>query len=264
MGVVGASVRTLYQTRSSLSTGRYYPSSRLRKIASANDGSVGTKSKSEAIIARPIFGIVAALTSDGVIGINGRLPWNDVPIPRDRDHFVNLTRNKILIVGRKTFAEEDPTGAHIDHVRLCIVVSKTMDASDLVGRNDCGSADEGDNASVPEVKFARSFEEALELASLESLEINGRKVDDDEPLDKNGTINCWVAGGERIYREALQHGNVSEVHLTRVDMTVDLTTRKTNTVAFFPVEYLDRYGFEEVSMVNSGICSFSVYKQRPT
>ena len=53
------------------------------------------------------------------------------PISLDRDHFVNLTRGKILIVGCRTFADEDPTGGNVGHVRLCIVVSRTLDASDV-------------------------------------------------------------------------------------------------------------------------------------
>lgn len=57
----------------------------------------------------PKFGIIAALTKDGIIGTNGKLPW--ASIAQDRDHFVNTTRNKILIVGRKTFADEDQTGS---------------------------------------------------------------------------------------------------------------------------------------------------------
>src|SRR5210317_2225901 len=91
-----------------------YPSSfNLRKIAT-----ITTKSNFH----RPYFGIVAAVSKNGVIGVNGSLPsWN---IPQDRNHFVNLTRNKILIVGRKTFSE-DKSGNHINHVRVCIVISKT-------------------------------------------------------------------------------------------------------------------------------------------
>ena len=202
-------------------------------------------------VVRPRFGIVAALASDGVIGINGGLPWTE-PIPQDRDHFVNLTRNKVLIVGRKTFAEEDPTGAHISHVRVCIVVSRTMDASDLVARND-----EGDIASQsPELKLASSFNEALDLASqLSDTAATG------ESQNSNDTINCWVGGGQYIYQEALQHDNATEVHLTHVDMKADITEK--NAVAYFPVEHLKRHGFEEVSRVDSGICSFSLYKRQP-
>ncbi|KAL7430261.1 hypothetical protein ACHAXH_004267 [Discostella pseudostelligera] len=115
---------------------------------------------------QPTFGIIAALTKDGVIGIDGVLPWKlrmqDAPtnISLDRDRFVALTSNKILILGRRTFADEDPTGEHVKHARLCIVVSKTMNLSDLVvvKRN---------NEVGPTVMLARSFDEALDTASNE-------------------------------------------------------------------------------------------------
>lgn len=211
---------------------------------------------------KPIFGIVSALTKDGVIGINGQLPWN-VPIPQDRDHFVNLTRNKILIVGRKTFAEEDPTGAHINHVRVCIVVSKTMSATDLVDRNNGNGISTGEGDESPEVKLARSFDEALDLASHEIL-LGNEMIDGDgcgKHLGKNGLIECWVAGGERIYQEALQHNNASEVHLTHVDMSVGQA--KTNSIAYFPLVYVERHGFQEVSRINNGICAFCMYRRQP-
>lgn len=239
----------------SLGSSRYYHlSPHIRKITSVANSNT---------LQKPIFGIVAALTKDGVIGIDGHLPWN-VPIPQDRDHFINLTRNKILIVGRKTFAEEDPTGAHINHVRVCIVVSKTMSATDLVHRNDGISIGEGyESPGGPEVKLARSFDEALDLASHEILLGNEIIGDDrccDAHLSENGPIECWVAGGERIYQEALQHSNASDVHLTHVDMTADQTT--TNSIAYFPSVHAERYGFEEVSRINNGICSFCIYKRQ--
>jgi dihydrofolate reductase len=200
-----------------------------------------------------IFGIVAAVTKDGVIGVDGGLPWNE-PIPLDRGHFVDLTRDRILIVGRKTYADEDPTGSHIGHVRVCIVVSRTIDPSDLADRNDA-------RGDFPVVKLARSFDEALDMASDEissgegTAEGRGENVGD----CKSETIECWVAGGERIYSEALRHGNANEVHLTHIDKSVDRTTNR--DIARFPMACLKDHGFEEISRRNSGICSFRVYKR---
>src|SRR6056300_1546715 len=59
------------------------------------------------------FGIVAAMTQNQVIGVNGSLPWKN--LTQDKNHFINLTRNKVLIVGRKTFALEDPSLSHVRH-----------------------------------------------------------------------------------------------------------------------------------------------------
>lgn len=44
--------------------------------------------------------IVAAVAENGVIGFNGKLPWN---LPEDLKHFQELTKNSTVIMGRKTF-----------------------------------------------------------------------------------------------------------------------------------------------------------------
>lgn len=203
-----------------------------------------------------VFGIVAAIANEGAIGINGKLPWHTTPISIDRDHFVNLTRNKIIIIGRKTFANEDPTGSHIQHVRVCIVVSKTMEQIDLT------NAYTKDNGDCPVVRLARSFKDALMMVS-EYIE----DIEDDihfrcDHIDGNhdvmtDKIQCWVAGGENIYREALRHNNAVEVHLTHVNMSIDTTTNC--DVVYFPMASLVEHGFQETFRRDEGICSFCVY-----
>eukprot|EP00584_Thalassiosira_punctigera_P024664 CAMPEP_0172552760 /NCGR_PEP_ID=MMETSP1067-20121228/47177_1 /TAXON_ID=265564 ORGANISM="Thalassiosira punctigera, Strain Tpunct2005C2" /NCGR_SAMPLE_ID=MMETSP1067 /ASSEMBLY_ACC=CAM_ASM_000444 /LENGTH=140 /DNA_ID=CAMNT_0013340813 /DNA_START=454 /DNA_END=876 /DNA_ORIENTATION=+ len=121
--------------------------------------------------------------------------------------------------------------------------------------------------SGPDVMLARSFDEALDLA-LRELPV---KFDVDVPWggvsrNESGSIDCWVGGGERIYREALQHDNVSEVHLTHIDMTLDIDQSDVSksAVAYFPLEDLERNGFEETSRVQGGrLCTFCVYKRGP-
>lgn len=125
-------------------------------------------------------------------------------------------------------------------------MSRTIDASDLVsGRGD---------KTGPDVKLARTFNEALHL----SRELSGNN----DLCKTDGDIDCWVAGGECIYREALQHSNCQEVHLTHIDMTVEHQTSEENSIAHFPIDCLAQNGFEEVSRVNSGLCTFSVYKRQ--
>ena len=202
-----------------------------------------------------VFGIVSAITNEGVIGINGKLPWYTTPISIDRDHFVNLTRNKILIIGRKTFANEDPTGSHIKHVSVCIVVSKTMQHIDFA---DAYNKDDGD---FPVVRLARSFKDALEIVSeyVEDDVQNSCDRIDGYHFVMTDKIQCWVAGGENIYREALRHNNAVEVHLTHVDMSIDTTLKC--EVVYFPMASLVEHGFQETSRRDEGICSFCVYKK---
>ena len=61
--------------------------------------------------------LIAAMTADGIIGKNGRLPWR---IPEELAHFKQVTMGKPLIMGRKTF---DSLGGRTLPDRQMIVVS---------------------------------------------------------------------------------------------------------------------------------------------
>ncbi|KAL7520350.1 hypothetical protein ACHAWX_005078 [Stephanocyclus meneghinianus] len=209
------------------------------------------------------FGIIAALTKDNVIGINGALPWKH--LPQDKAHFVNGTRDKILILGRKSFAEEDPTGENVRHARACVILSRNMDRDDL-------SAWKRRRPTGPELRLARSFEDALRVAQELSMtegadaESSYRSQQCESTLSGGeGDIDCWVAGGEGIYREALRHGNLREVRLTFVDRNIDLNMHRfqmNNRVAFFPLDDFHRIGFDQVSKSVDGSCTFCVFKRK--
>jgi dihydrofolate reductase len=127
-----------------------------------------------------------------------------------------------------------------------------MKPSDMADRNDAP----GD---FPVVKLARSFDEALDMASDEISSGEGTIEDRNFGDRKSEIIECWVGGGERIYSEALRHGNLDEVHLTHVDTSVDRRTIR--EITHFPMVCLKEHGFEEISRRDSGICSFRVYKR---
>lgn len=246
-------------------------------ISSSNNATTANRRQQR----QPTFGLIAAVTRNGIIGINNKLPWkHNNLIPQDWDHFIHLTRNKILIMGRKTFGEEDPTRAHVNHARVCIVVSNTMKESDLLLQHDGNDIDVSSSVG-PEliVKLARSFDEALDLASDEEALLQSgivKDVPDENQTDddhrttiidntNSQTIDCWVAGGENIYREALLHENAKEVQLTHVDMEVNLdqceSSSARSSIAYFPLEEMKRQGFKRVSSVSSGLCDFCVYKR---
>ena len=44
--------------------------------------------------------LIAATDKNGLIGNNGKLPWN---IPEDMNFFKNVTTNKVVVMGRKTY-----------------------------------------------------------------------------------------------------------------------------------------------------------------
>ena len=168
----------------------------------------------------PKFAVVAALSKNRVIGMEGDLPWS---LPEDRQHFEDLTRDKVLIIGRRTLDERED-GSHISHVRHSIVVSTTVTELDSA-RYD-----------TKRLSLARSFNDALVLAG-DMTENNDCEAHNDNNED---SIDCWVGGGERIYAEALKHPKCQEVHLTQVDVEIDFDPSL--DVTLFPRKYIwDRH-----------------------
>jgi dihydrofolate reductase len=161
------------------------------------------------------FGIVAAMSRNHVIGVDGQLPWN---LPEDRKEFTALTADKILIIGRRTF-QERPNQSHISHVARCIVVSKTMPV---------------DAFGSERIQLARSFPEALSLAKELVDEMTPNKSKSDESDDSLDNVECWVAGGEKLYHEALLHPSARSLHLTVVDTDIET---EIGEVARFPAKY---------------------------
>lgn len=49
---------------------------------------------------KPIIALIVAHAKDGVIGLNGKMPWH---IPEDLKHFKEVTMGHPVIMGRKTY-----------------------------------------------------------------------------------------------------------------------------------------------------------------
>lgn len=75
-----------------------------------------------------MIGIIAAVSSNGVIGVDGKLPFN---YPEDMKHFRNTTSGSTIIMGRKTF---ESIGKPLPK-RKNIILSKSnfkIDGADVV------------------------------------------------------------------------------------------------------------------------------------
>ena len=176
------------------------------------------------------------MSKNYVIGQDGKLPWD---LPTERKHFVRMTTDKVLIIGRKTF-EERPSRSHIRHCAHCIVVSKSMPET---------TADDGEHS--PPVTVARSFPEALQLA---------REII--EEIDSRGS-SCWVAGGARLYHEALLHPSSTALVLSVVDTQVpDKHSNGSHLdVVRFPQKYRwdNKYREESRQDVSDDGINFSIH-----
>ena len=174
------------------------------------------------------FGIVAAMSNNRVIGVNGKLPWS---IPEDRKIFKALTQGKVLIIGRKTL-EEESNLCHILHVSKCIVISKTI--SKTLNENQI---DTTPLSSGTEIRVVPSFLEALHLAR--------KLVESNKSSNDLNEIECWVAGGERVFNAAVLHSSARTMHLTVVD--VDIDAGGATQVARFPPKYYWDRRFKQIS-----------------
>jgi dihydrofolate reductase len=126
--------------------------------------------------------IIAACDRNGLIGINGKLPWN---IPEDLKRFRELTLGHAVIMGRRTHDSIGLGGLGLPK-RLNIVITNTMIFGD---ENLCLSL----------------------RSSLSSGITHARVCDHDK---------AFIIGGERLYAEALPLAD--RVYLTMVDTEVEV------------------------------------------
>lgn len=139
--------------------------------------------------------LVAACSLERGIGQAGNLPWS---LPGDWSFFCTATRDQVLIVGRRSFAEFGVPLAN----RHTIVVSSSWTE---------------DAASAPQsslVAMASSLDQALELAASHPRYAHCQRA--------------FVGGGQRLYEEALLHPQTDSCLLTRVHQSLP------DADAFFP------------------------------
>ena len=122
--------------------------------------------------------MVWAQSLDGVIGLDGDMPWH---VPEDLQHFKSVTMGEVLVMGRNTWSSF-PDSVRPLPGRTSIVVSKTFaeDPSDPKLEHD-------------NVHVAADLVTGLELAG----EL------------KSGPI-IWVIGGGSLYDQALDIATVVE------------------------------------------------------
>lgn len=112
--------------------------------------------------------MIAAMASNGVIGVDNQLPWY---LPEDLKFFKAMTQGKPLVMGRKTFAS---IGKPLPG-RLNIVVTR-------------------DTAfAAPGIRVCHDLESALTLADQQAV------IDDAEEI--------MVMGGAQIYRQAMPYAS---------------------------------------------------------
>ena len=167
------------------------------------------------------FGIIAAMSNNGIIGVKGSIPWN---ILADRKEFVRMTSGKVLIVGRKTFEEQENL-SHLSHSAKCIVISESLHGESIQSKV---------SSIKTEVLIVRSFPEALDVAR--------RLVENESSTGSSGNcltddIDCWIAGGQGIYHRSVLHPSACIIHMTVINIDVDVSSYSPLEIARFPPKY---------------------------
>lgn len=156
--------------------------------------------------------IVAAVSDSNVIGKAGKLPWE---IPKDMQHFRELTIGYPVIMGRRTY-ESIPTKYRPLPYRLNVVLSRNRFYKPLGART------------------ASSLEDAIELISSKP-GVAGINYD-----------RAFVIGGQSVYEQALPKADRLEI--THVHRKVDGDT-------YFPNideeewDEEERVGVDDISFV---------------
>lgn len=123
---------------------------------------------------------ITAMAKNHVIGKDNKLPWH---LPEDLKFFKDMTRGKILIMGRKTF---ESLPGHLPN-RYHIVISRNKFVAD-----------------EPDVAFVTSIEEALKLAA---------------KLAPDWNEEVMIVGGGEIYKQTMD--KTDKIYLTVIEEDFD-------------------------------------------
>ena len=138
--------------------------------------------------------MIAAVSKNGVIGVDGGLPWAG-KYPEDMKFFRTMTKNSIIIMGRKTF---ESIGNRPLPTRRNIVISRSANTP-------------GTTVTADGVEVYESVAEAIDRCDGDNRDI-------------------WIVGGERVYEAGMEFAD--EIYLTMIPLWVN--TQNAQSVARFP------------------------------
>jgi len=127
-----------------------------------------------------MIGLIAAVSLDGKIGLNGGIPWN---YPEDMKHFRKTTANSNIIMGRKTF---ESIGKPLPKRRNIVISSKKID--------------------IDGIETFPSIQAAVDAGVFKNL-ITHYKESDGTPVVDIARPNTWFIGGASIYEEGMGHAD---------------------------------------------------------
>lgn len=160
--------------------------------------------------------VIAACTSDYIIGVNGVIPWR---APVDLRRFKMLTKGCSVIMGRTTWMTLP--GPLVD--RHNIILTRDPEYAETLRKRA---------PSPTRVSVCSSLTEALTLAKQE---------------------RTWICGGGEVYREALLTDVVDFIDLTVVDApcSKSMDPEATLRITYFPFDIMQENFYSKESPVTN-------------
>lgn len=176
---------------------------------------------------QPEIILIAAMSKNNVIGIDGKIPWR---IKEDMEHFKNVTMSHPVVMGRVTYE------------------SIPQKFRPLPGRHNV----------VLTANTSFSERGVLRCSSLEdALDVLGDRRSFVDGIDYN---QIFIGGGQQVYEKAMEYA--TSLEMTHVDhlIDVDLHLKQGLQVRYFP-EIIPAHWQEQKREDKQGY-SFVTYKKR--
>ena len=167
--------------------------------------------------------LIAAASSNGVIGRGGGMPWKH--IAEDRDWLLSQIRGGVVVLGRRSFEE---TNRPLPGAKATVVV--TRNPAMVPTTTTTTTTREGPVVTAGSLSAA--LDEASRLSRRDEYPEGG---DGGEAAGGGDRATTWICGGEAIYREAMLLRSAELLYLTRVHAWCDGDTQFPSCHrAFFP------------------------------
>ena len=173
-----------------------------------------------------MFNLIAAVSKNGVIGINNSIPWK---CSADFQHFKKTTMNNVVVMGRKTYE------SLFDHMndkskeplpgRLKIVITNNPNSIDL-----------RPNVVVTDMMQFHNISSFVEAATV-----------------KYKDKNIFVIGGAQIYK--LFEGYYHDIYLTRINCNYT-GERVDDVIHYLPIK--DSLLLRDYELLYTNIVDFDV------
>ncbi len=160
-----------------------------------------------------ILSLIVAASENNVIGKNNALPWH---LPDDLRYFRQITKDKTVIMGRKTY---ESIGKPLPHRRNIVIstTQKQIDGCEVfssLGEACMRLHDEGGQQRSSGSQTAEVLQQNHDVR----IASTGTKSITENP-------EVFIIGGARLFEEALMEimaeFSVHRIYLTRVHATID-------------------------------------------